>query len=52
MMLFYFNFCKPEKSKLVSFSFFTAVFKNDKFIASIKFCKNEIKAYSIKEPNQ
>ena len=52
MMLFYFNFCKPEKSKLVSFSFFTAVFTNDKLIASIKFCKNEIKAYFIKEPNQ
>ena len=39
MMLFYFNFRKPEKSKLVSFSFFTAVFTNDKLIALIKFSR-------------
>ena len=52
MTLFYFNLCKPEKSKLVSFSFVTAVFTNDKLIALIKFCKNEIKASFIKEPNQ
>ena len=36
MMLFNFNFV-VVKSKLVSFSFLTGVFTNDKLIASIKF---------------